>query len=138
MELPRRSRCRVRGIQLAKEYRTKMNRPKPSGSRKSDLVNALHKGNGRTPMKPSRRAARPGTQAKRKLWLEIFDSNETLKEAHEYSQAIVEAVPPLLVLDAELRVQKANESFCKCFKISARQTIDRRIYELGNGQWNIH
>src|SRR5207248_1043244 len=35
------------------------------------------------------------------------------------------------------RVQKANESFCKSFKISSRQTVNRLVYELGNGQWNI-
>ena len=55
----------------------------------------------------------------------------------DYAEAIIEAVPPLLVLDQKLRVQTANESFCKCFKISMRQTINRRVYELGNGQWNI-
>src|SRR6185295_6014171 len=60
-----------------------------------------------------------------------------LLAARHYAEAVVEAVPPLLVLDNELRVQTANESFCKCFKISASQTLNRRVYELGNGQWNI-
>jgi len=55
----------------------------------------------------------------------------------DYAEAVIEAVPPLLVLDQKLRVQTANESFCKCFKISLRQTLNRRVYELGNGQWNI-
>src|SRR6185295_16631043 len=35
------------------------------------------------------------------------------------------------------RVQTANASFCKCFKISHAQTLNRLVYELGNGQWNI-
>ena len=60
-----------------------------------------------------------------------------LLAARHYAEAVVEAVPPLLVLDCELRVQTANESFCKCFKISASETVNRRVYELGNGQWNI-
>ena len=57
--------------------------------------------------------------------------------ARDYAEAIIEAVPPLLVLDKDLRVLTANASFCKCFKVSLRQTLNRRIYELGNGQWNI-
>src|SRR4029077_2633706 len=52
-------------------------------------------------------------------------------------EAIIEAVPPLLVLDQKLRVQTANASFCKRFKISLRQTLNRKVYELGNRQWNI-
>jgi len=55
----------------------------------------------------------------------------------DYIEAIIEAVPPLLVLDGKLRVQMANESFCKSFKISRRETLNRLVYKLGNGQWNI-
>src|SRR5579863_6691248 len=54
-----------------------------------------------------------------------------------YAEAIIEAVPPLLVLDSDLRVQTANQSFCECFKISPQEALNRRVYELGNGQWNI-
>jgi PAS domain S-box-containing protein len=57
--------------------------------------------------------------------------------AREYAEAIVEAVSPLLVLDQNLRVRTANASFCKTFRISSRQAVNRRVYELGNGQWNI-
>src|SRR5437899_3895951 len=62
---------------------------------------------------------------------------EKLREMRDYAEAIIEAVPPLLVLDERLRVQTANDSFCKTFKISARETLGRRVYELGNGQWDI-
>jgi PAS domain S-box-containing protein len=68
---------------------------------------------------------------------EAFLLQRQLIATRDYAEAIIEAVPPLLVLDAKLRVQTANESFCKCFKISSRQTLNRRVYELGNGQWNI-
>ncbi|SPE50823.1 putative Histidine kinase [Verrucomicrobia bacterium] len=60
-----------------------------------------------------------------------------LLATRDYAEAVIEAVPPLLVLDERLRVQTANASFCKAFKISSRQTLKRRVYELGNGQWNI-
>ena len=57
-----------------------------------------------------------------------------LLAARNYAESIIEAVPPLLVLDEELRVQTANESFCKVFRVSARQALNRPVYQLGNGQ----
>jgi PAS domain S-box-containing protein len=66
-----------------------------------------------------------------------FVLQKQLLATRDYIEAVIEAVPPLLVLDENLQVLMANESFCKSFKISRRQTINRRVYELGNGQWNI-
>jgi PAS domain S-box-containing protein len=66
-----------------------------------------------------------------------FLLQQQLLSTRDYAEAIIEAVPPLLVLDEKLCVQTANKAFCKSFKISQRQTINRRVYELGNGQWNI-
>src|ERR1051325_10157526 len=60
-----------------------------------------------------------------------------LKQARDYAEAIVESVPPLLVLDADLRVQTANASFYKHFRVSPSQTEHCLVYRLGNGQWNI-
>jgi PAS domain S-box-containing protein len=62
---------------------------------------------------------------------------EQLRDMRDYAEAVIEAVPPLLVLDERLRVHTANESFRKAFKISSRETLGRLVYELGNGQWNI-
>jgi len=67
----------------------------------------------------------------------VTRSDRELEHAWTYAHAIIEAAPPLLVLDRSLRVQTANESFCKCFRISLRETLNHRVYELGNGQWNI-
>jgi PAS domain S-box-containing protein len=64
-------------------------------------------------------------------------TQQELKEAHDYAQAIVEAVPPLLILDSDLRVKTANESFYKHFRVSPTQTENCLVYKLGNGQWNI-
>jgi PAS domain S-box-containing protein len=60
-----------------------------------------------------------------------------LTQARDYAQAIVETVPPLLVLNEELRVKTANESFYKHFRVSPPQTENCLVYELGNSQWNI-
>ena len=118
-----------------------MNLRKPSVGQKSTRSNETHKGN-RNAIKAFRHP--PGVRA-RKLALaspltrvrKHPEPKEELDRAHDYAQAIVEAVPPLLVLDPDLRVVTANASFCKAFKISLRQTLNRRVYELGNGQWNI-
>jgi len=43
----------------------------------------------------------------------------------------------LLVLDANLRVQSASESFYTAFQLEPTQTIGRKLADVGNGQWNI-
>ncbi len=54
------------------------------------------------------------------------------------ADSIVDTVrEPLLVLSADLRVQKANRSFYKTFHVKPEETEDRLIYELGNQQWDI-
>ena len=55
----------------------------------------------------------------------------------DYTQTLIDIIPPLLVLDDSLRVKTANPSFYKHFLVSPAQTEDCLVYELGNGQWNI-
>lgn len=60
------------------------------------------------------------------------------KRAQEYIENIVKAVSePLIVLDANLRVRTANDSFRKTFQVTPEELKGRPLYELGNGQWNI-
>ncbi len=44
---------------------------------------------------------------------------------------------PLLVLDVALQVKMANRSFYRTFRLKAEETLNKFIYELGDGQWNI-
>jgi signal transduction histidine kinase/ActR/RegA family two-component response regulator len=44
---------------------------------------------------------------------------------------------PLLVLEEDLRVQSANDAFYHHFKVEPDETVGRKVYELGNGQWDI-
>jgi PAS domain S-box-containing protein len=67
----------------------------------------------------------------------ISVAEKELSEARSYAEAILAEVAPLLVLDPNLRVRTANQSFCECFQISLDQTLNRCVYELGNGQWDI-
>jgi len=43
----------------------------------------------------------------------------------------------LLVLEPDLTVRFANRSFCQTFAVTPDDTVGRKLYELGNGQWDI-
>ena len=43
----------------------------------------------------------------------------------------------LLVLDTDLRVRSANRAFFRTFAVTPDGTLDRPVFELGNGQWDI-
>jgi two-component system, chemotaxis family, CheB/CheR fusion protein len=65
-------------------------------------------------------------------------SMEQLEYSRNYAQAIVETVrEPLIVLDRNLRVFTANQSFYQTFQATTAETEQRLIFDLGNGQWNI-
>ncbi|MEH2311957.1 MAG: chemotaxis protein CheB [Nostoc sp.] len=65
-------------------------------------------------------------------------SAATLEQARNYAEAIVETVQvPLIVLDSDFRVNKANRSFYETFQVSPSQTAQSVVFELGNGQWNL-
>lgn len=64
---------------------------------------------------------------------------DLLKRARERMESIIATVrEPVLLLDADLRVQMASGSFYRHFRVSREETEGRRLFELGNGQWNIH
>jgi len=44
---------------------------------------------------------------------------------------------PFLILDADLKVIGANDSFYKNFQVKKEETENKMVYDLGNGQWNI-
>ena len=62
----------------------------------------------------------------------------TLELARNYAEAIVETVQTsLVVLNADLRVNTVNRSYCETFQVSKSETEQSSLFELGNGQWNI-
>ncbi|PZR74923.1 MAG: hypothetical protein DLM52_08635, partial [Chthoniobacterales bacterium] len=65
-------------------------------------------------------------------------SEADLKAIETYAQNIVDTVrEPLLILDTTLRVRSGNRAFYQAFQVSAEETENQLIYELGNGQWDI-
>jgi two-component system, chemotaxis family, CheB/CheR fusion protein len=65
-------------------------------------------------------------------------SNDRIEAARDYAEAIVQTVrEALVVLDEDLQVVTANQSFYKTFHVSPSETEQCQIFDLGNGQWNI-
>ena len=44
---------------------------------------------------------------------------------------------PVMVLSDRLRVLTANRAFLETFHVSAEETLNRRIFQVGSGQWNF-
>src|SRR5271168_4262265 len=43
----------------------------------------------------------------------------------------------ILVLDPDLTIRFANRSFYDTFAVAPEHTVGRKLYEIGNGQWDI-
>ena len=69
---------------------------------------------------------------------ELQQRNAQLQDAREFADVIVETIrEPLLILDKDLRIQHANRAFYQHFQVKPADTEHRRIFDLGEGQWNI-
>lgn len=63
---------------------------------------------------------------------------DAVKRSQQNLQTIIENIPtPLLVLDADLRVRFANETFCTTFQVAREETVGQLLYFLGNEQWKV-
>lgn len=66
------------------------------------------------------------------------DAERALQAARGLAASIVETMrEPLLVLDEQLRVVLANQSFYRTFHVAPREVKQQLIYHLCNGAWNI-
>jgi PAS domain S-box-containing protein len=55
-----------------------------------------------------------------------------------YAENIINTVrEPLIVLDGEIRVVSANDSFYRMFGVTSEETQGNLLYDLGNRQWDI-
>ncbi len=65
-------------------------------------------------------------------------SERVVQEARGLAANIVETMrEPLLVLDEQLRVVQANQSFYRTFQTTPREVEQQRLYHLCNGAWNM-
>lgn len=60
------------------------------------------------------------------------------EESWIYIKTVVDVVrEPVLILDKNLCVLAANETFYKTFQVNKKETENTLVYKLGNGQWDI-
>jgi nitrogen-specific signal transduction histidine kinase len=65
-------------------------------------------------------------------------SKESKKLVLHYMETLVNvARESFLILDANLKVVSANPIFYQSFQVSPKQTENKFLYKLGNGQWDI-
>lgn len=69
----------------------------------------------------------------------LSESHERKRESFlEFFEDILSSIrEPLVVLDAALKVVKANLSFYRTFDVNPEETEGLEIYDLGNRQWDI-
>jgi len=74
-------------------------------------------------------------------FLDVNDIKISLNKstaALNYADAIISAIHhPLLVLDKNLKVLSASQSYYDVFKVSHKNTVGNLLYHLGNGGWAI-
>jgi PAS domain-containing protein len=62
---------------------------------------------------------------------------DNISDVRTLAQAMVDTVrDPLLVLDGRLEVVAASRSFYSTFHTTPAETLGRRVYDLGAGEWN--
>ena len=62
---------------------------------------------------------------------------QAAEQARDYAEGMIETIrEPLVVLDADLRIQRATRAFYDTFLAGREETEGRFLYDLGNGQWN--
>ena len=68
----------------------------------------------------------------------LYDSYEMKQKFIELFDSFLGSIrEPLVVLDSDLKVVKANQSFYRTFNVQPDETEGVLIYDLGNRQWNI-
>jgi two-component system CheB/CheR fusion protein len=68
----------------------------------------------------------------------IKETEQAVIAERDFAEAIIStARDPLLILDANLRVERANESFYTTFNVTQAESIGRTVFELDHGHWDI-
>jgi two-component system, chemotaxis family, CheB/CheR fusion protein len=69
---------------------------------------------------------------------ELRSVHDEVTRARDYADSIVETMSePMLVLEPDLRITRANRAFYQVFETTPEKTLGTRLYALGNEQWNI-
>jgi PAS domain S-box-containing protein len=68
----------------------------------------------------------------------LRESLERAIEEREYSKAVINTIADALVIvDANIRVQAANQAFYELFQTSRERSQGAAFYQIGSGDWDI-
>lgn len=66
------------------------------------------------------------------------NADELWNVAWTYIRTVVDTLrEPFLILDQDLKVLSANRTFYAVFHVTQEETEGKRVYKLGDGQWDI-
>ncbi|MES1181592.1 MAG: PAS domain-containing protein, partial [Flavobacterium sp.] len=69
---------------------------------------------------------------------ELYTRIKQVEDLYSYYEGILSAIhEPMLILDKDIKVVSANESFCKMFHVTEAESMGVLLYKLGDNQWNI-
>jgi two-component system CheB/CheR fusion protein len=69
---------------------------------------------------------------------ELVDRNDQLNIARLYAESIIATIrEPIIVLDKDMKVRTASQSYYKKFKTSEEETEGKSFYQLWNGLWDL-
>ena len=69
---------------------------------------------------------------------ELLDRNDQLNTARLYAESIIATIrEPIIVLDKDMKVRTANQSYYKKFKTTEEETEGKSFYQLRNGLWDL-
>jgi len=79
----------------------------------------------------------PSGKMKQKFKKSEYDKQRIQTYIEVFDNILGSIREPLVVLDSDLKVVKANHSFYRTFNVKPDETEGILIYDLGNRQWNI-
>ena len=79
----------------------------------------------------------PSGKMEQKLQKSGYDKQRIQTYIEVFDNILGSIREPLVLLDSDLKVVKANGSFYRTFKVKPDETEGILIYEIGNRQWNI-
>ncbi len=63
---------------------------------------------------------------------------QQVEEIYNYYESILSTIhEPMLILDKDICIKSANQSFCKMFHVTQDESVGISLFKLGNNQWNI-
>ena len=89
-------------------------------------------------------ARKLGQEGHNRILLVINDVTERERKENEliarqeFADKLIDSIREgLVVMQPDLKVERVNQSFCEMFQVDPQSAIGRKIYDLGNGQWDI-